>query len=224
MKIIAMVPGRFGSERFKKKNFSNLKGSPLMSYALNSSIESKVFDKVILNGDTDDFKKIADSYNVEFYKRPSYLGTSEARSDDVVYDFIKKFGGDIIVWVNPICPLMTSKTVKKVVEEFIDYNYDSAITGRKIYAHTNIDNHPVNYDLNNKFAKTQDLNPIFLFSYSIMIWKTSSFLDKYEKDKSAFIFGEFGEIEVDFFSSLTVKYEHDLEIIRELYPLVYNDK
>ena len=57
-----------------------------------------------------------------------------------------------------------------------------------------------------------------------MIWKTSSFLDKYEKDKSAFIFGRFGEIEVDFFSSLTVKYEHDLEIIRELYPLVYNDK
>ena len=107
MKIIAMVPGRYGSERFKKKNFSNLQGSPLISYALNSSIESKVFDKVILNGDTDEFMKIADSYNVEFYKRPSYLGTSEARSDDVVYDFIKKFGGDIIVWVNPICPLMT---------------------------------------------------------------------------------------------------------------------
>ena len=219
-----MVPGRYGSKRFKKKNFSDLQGSPLMSYALNSSTESKIFDKVILNGDKDEFKKIADSYNVEFYKRPSYLGTSEARSDDVVYDFIKKFEGDIIVWVNPICPLMTSKTVKKVVEEFIDHNYDSAITGRKIYSHTNIDKQPVNYDLNNKFAKTQDLNPIFLFSYSIMIWKTSSFLDKYEKDKSAFIFGRFGEIEVDFFSSLTVKYEHDLEIIRELYPLVYNDK
>ena len=208
----------------KEKNFSNLNGTPLMSYALNSSIESNVFDKVILNGDSDEFLKIANSHNVEFYKRPPYLGTSDARSDDVVYDFIKKFGGDIIVWVNPICPLMTSKTVKKVVEEFIENDYESAITGRKIYSHININNHPVNYDLNNKFAKTQDLNPIFLFSYSVMMWKTSSFLDKYEKDKSAFIFGNFGEIEVDFFSSLTVKYEHDLEIIKELYPLVYNDK
>ena len=164
------------------------------------------------------------SHNVEFYKRPSYLGTSEARSDDVVYDFIKKFGGDIIAWVNPICPLMTSKTVERVIKDFIDNDYDSAITGRKIFSHTNVNNSPVNYDLNNKFAKTQDLNPIFLFSYSVMIWKTSSFLKKYEKDRSAFIFGNFGEIEVDFFSSLTVKYEHDLKIIKELYPLVYNDR
>ena len=218
-----MIPGRYGSERFKKKNFSNLNGEPLMSHAIKNSMKSKIFDKIVVNGDSVEFKKIADSHNVEFYKRPSFLGTSEARSDDVVYDFIKKFGGEIIAWVNPICPLMSSKTIKRVIEDFVDNDYDSAITGRKIFSHTNVDNNPVNYDLNNKFAKTQDLNPIFLFSYSVMIWKTSSFLDKYEKDKSAFIFGNFGEIEVDFFSSLTVKYEHDLEIIKELYPLVYND-
>ena len=77
--------------------------------------------------------------------------------------------------------------------------------------------------MKSKFAKTQDLDPIFLFSYSVMIWKTKSFLKKYKKYKSAFIFGKFGEIEVDFLSSLTVKYEEDLKIIKELYPLVYND-
>lgn len=217
-----MIPGRLGSERFKKKNFSELNGMPLMSQAIKNSIETKIFDKVILNGDSDEFIKIAELHNVEFYNRPSSLGTSEARSDDVVYDFINKFGGDVLVWVNPICPLMTNKTLKRVVNEFIQNDYDSAITGRKIFSHTNINNKPVNYNLKNKFAKTQDLEPIFLFSYSAMIWKTKSFIDKYEKDKSAFIFGKFGEIEVDFLSSLTVKYEHDLKIIKELYPLVYN--
>jgi len=222
MKVIAMIPGRLGSERFKKKNFSELNGMPLMSQAIKNSIETKIFDKVILNGDSDEFIKIAELHNVEFYNRPSSLGTSEARSDDVVYDFINKFGGDVLVWVNPICPLMTNKTLKRVVNEFIQNDYDSAITGRKIFSHTNINNKPVNYNLKNKFAKTQDLEPIFLFSYSAMIWKTKSFIDKYEKDKSAFIFGKFGEIEVDFLSSLTVKYEHDLKIIKELYPLVYN--
>lgn len=218
-----MVPGRYGSERFKKKNFSNLNGKPLISHAIKNSLETNMFDKVILNGDSEEFKKIAELYNVDFYNRPSYLGTSEARSDDVVYDFIKKFGGDILVWVNPICPLMTHKTLKRVVNEFIQNDYDSAITGRKIFSHTNINNNPVNYDLKNKFAKTQDLDPIFLFSYSAMIWKTKSFMNKYKKDKSGFIFGNFGEIEVDFLSSLTVKYEKDLKIIRKLYPLVYND-
>ena len=223
MKLIAMIPGRYGSERFKKKNFSNLNGKPLMSYAIKNALKTKIFDKIVLNGDSDEFKKIAKLHDVEFYNRPPHLGTSEARSDDVVYDFIKKFGGDILVWVNPICPLMSHKTLKRVVNEFIQNDYDSAITGRKILSHTNINNNPVNYDLKNKFAKTQDLDPIFLFSYSAMIWKTKSFMNKYKKDKSGFIFGKFGEIEVDFFSSLTVKYEDDLKIIKELYPLVYND-
>ena len=218
-----MIPGRLGSERFKKKNFSELNGIPLMSHAIKNSLETKIFDRVILNGDSDEFIQIAELHGVEFYNRPSSLGTSEARSDDVVYDFINKFGGDVLVWVNPICPLMTHKTLKRVVNEFIQNDYDSAITGRNIFSHTNINNKPVNYDLKNKFAKTQDLDPIFLFSYSAMIWKTKSFINKYEKDKSAFIFGKFGEIEVDFLSSLTVKYEEDLKIIKELYPIVYND-
>ena len=58
MKIIAMVPGRYESKRFKKKNFSDLQGSPLMSYALNSSTESKIFDKSNISGDKDEFKKL----------------------------------------------------------------------------------------------------------------------------------------------------------------------
>lgn len=218
-----MIPGRYGSERFKKKNFSDLNGRPLMSYAIRNSLQTKIFNKVVLNGDSDEFKNIAKLHDVEFYKRPPYLGSNEARSDDVVYDFINKFGGDILIWVNPICPLMTHNTLKDVVDEFIRNDYDSAITGRKIFSHTNIDNIPVNYDMKNKFAKTQDLDPIFLFSYSAMIWKTKSFMQKYKKDKCGFIFGKFGEIEVDFLSSLTVKYEEDLKIIKKLYPLVYND-
>ena len=216
-----MIPGRKGSERFKRKNFADLMGKPLISYALESSKQANIFDKIILNGDAEDFYSIAKEFQVDFYKRPKDLGSSKIKSDDVVYDFIKKFGGDIIVWVNPICPLMTSTVLKRVVTEFIENNYDSAITGRKMQTHASLKNQPINYNIAGKFSKTQDLDPVFIFSYSVMLWKTSSFIKKYKENGDAFIFGEFGEIEVDFYSSLTVKYPQDLEVIKRLYPMVY---
>ena len=37
---------------------------------------------------------------------------------DVVLDFIVQYGGDIVVWVNPISPLQTSNEIQKVVTYF----------------------------------------------------------------------------------------------------------
>lgn len=216
-----MVPGRIGSQRFKKKNFALLNGKPLMSYALENANNSGIFDRVILNGDSNEFKKISELTNTEFYLRKEMLGSSETKSDDVVYDFIENFGGDIIAWVNPICPLNTSNTIKDSIKTFIVNDYDSAITGRSLYTHSSIEGRPINFNTNNKFEKTQDLKPIFSFCYSLMIWKKKSFVKEYEKSGKAFIFGKFGQIEVDYFSSLMVKYEDDLKIIEKLYPLVY---
>ena len=115
MKISAMVPGRIGSQRFKRKNFSLLNGKPLISYALENAKNSAIFNKVVLNCDSTEFSKISKQTGTEFYLRPKELGSSETRSDDVVFDFINKFDSDIIAWVNPICPLMTEKIIKKVV-------------------------------------------------------------------------------------------------------------
>ena len=37
--------------------------------------------------------------------------------------------------------------------------------------HTVYDGDPVNYDESGKFALTQDLNPTYTFTYSLMGWK-----------------------------------------------------
>ena len=56
--------------------------------------------------------KIADEYECEFYLRPELLGSSSTKSDDVVLDFVVQYGGDIVVWVNPISPLQTAQEIK----------------------------------------------------------------------------------------------------------------
>ena len=114
-----MIPARIGSERLKYKNLALINKKPLIYYSINAAKKSKVFQNIILNSDDKIFKKIADRYKINFYLRPKKIGSSKTKSDDVVYDFIKNFPNfDIIVWVNPIAPLIDYKDIKNVINFF----------------------------------------------------------------------------------------------------------
>ena len=95
--INAMIPARIGSTRFKMKNLAMLNGKPMIAYAIIAALSSKLFNRVIVNSDSDIFRPIAEEYGAEFYLRPSHLGGSTVKSDDVVKDFIENFPSDIVV-------------------------------------------------------------------------------------------------------------------------------
>ena len=88
-KILAMIPARIGSERLKKKNLALINNKPLVYYAINAAKKSQIFDKIYINSDDKIFNKIAKRYKVDFYLRPKKLGSSNTKSDDIVYDFLK---------------------------------------------------------------------------------------------------------------------------------------
>ncbi|MBH32210.1 MAG: hypothetical protein CMD90_00995 [Gammaproteobacteria bacterium] len=185
-----MIPARIGSSRLKKKNLALLNGKPLISYSINAAIESNIFSKVVLNADDSVFKKIATRYGVDFYLRPRSLGTSKTKSDEVVADFMKTFKNfDTLVWVNPIDPFITSEEIKKVINFFYKENLDSLITSESKQVHSRYLGKPLNYNEKELFALTQDLNPIELFNYSIMMWNYQSFLEEFERSGFAFFSG-----------------------------------
>ena len=212
--IYAMIPARYGSTRLKMKNLALINGQPMISYAINAAKESGVFDKVVVNSEHDIFKKIAERYNVIFYQRPDQLGSSQAKSDTVVFDFINKYKeADIVVWVNPTSPLQTADEVHDVVNYFIDENLDSLITVENKQVHTIFNGVPVNYDIQKIFAQTQDLIPVQPFVYSIMMWRASTFIAEYEKNGHALFCGKFGTYAVSKLTGLIVKNQEDLLII-----------
>ena len=69
---------------------------PLIEYAIDAAMQSKIFNKIFINSDDSVFEKISKKKNIEFYKRNKKLGSSSTKSDDVVYDFIKNNPCDII--------------------------------------------------------------------------------------------------------------------------------
>lgn len=211
-KIIAMIPARIGSTRLPKKNLALISGAPLISYAINAAKASGVFDRIVINADDPIFEKIALRYGVEFYHRPKALGSSTTKSDDVVLDFIKSHPSEIVCWVNPTSPLQTGEEIRKVVHHFQNKGLDSLITTLDQQVHANFSGTPLNYATDELFAQTQDLTPVELFVYSVMMWRTRPFVQAYEAQDHAFFVGKVGFYPVSKLSAIIIKRKEDLKL------------
>jgi CMP-N,N'-diacetyllegionaminic acid synthase len=215
--IYAMVPARYGSTRLKLKNLALINGEPLISYAINSAKKSGIFDKIVVNSENIIFQHIAKRYKVDFYNREENLGSSEAKSDSVIYDFINKFPeADIVAWVNPTSPLQSSNEIYDIVRFFIDSNLDSLITVEDKQVHCIYNNKPLNYDSSVQFSQTQNLKPVYPFVYSVMMWRSLKFKAEYESNNHAMFCGKFGTYKVNKLSSIIVKNKDDLVVVDKI--------
>jgi CMP-N-acetylneuraminic acid synthetase len=209
--IYAMIPARIGSQRLKKKNLRLLDRKPLITYAIKSAIDSKVFKKVYINADDNSFKKFSKDSKVHFYKRNKRLGSSNTKSDDVVFDFFKSFPEiETLAWINTTTPFQTALDIKKIFNYYVKNKYKTLITVKNEYAHTNYKNKPLNYSKKKQFSRTQDLNPVQTLIYSLMIWDRSTFLNSYKKKKTGILSGKICFYPLTGFKTLMIKKEKDL--------------
>lgn len=215
-KIIAMIPARIGSQRLKKKNLALIGRKPLIQYSIEAAKNAKIFDEIYINSDSVIFSKIAKKNKIKFFNRSKNLGLSQTKSDDVVYNFIQNIECDYIVWVNPIAPLQSSKEIVKALKYFIKNKFNSLITTNKFKYHALFQKKPLNFKINSKFAKTQDLKEVELMVYSLMMWKSSSFIKSYKKNKTGILHGKVGYYPVNKLSGLIVKDIFDLKLISML--------
>lgn len=216
MNVVAMVPARAGSERLKTKNLALLNGRPLISYAIEATKASGVFNRIVVNSDDDIFRRIAQRHGVEFYHRLSQLGSSETKSDEVVYDFMVKHPSDVVAWVNPTSPLQTGEEIRQVVNYFVEAQLDSLITVKEEQVHCVYEGKPINFTVDDLFAKTQDLKPAQFFVYSVMMWRAQTFMGAFEKQGYALLSGKLGYFPVSKRSSVIIKTAEDLMIAESI--------
>jgi len=210
--IVAMIPARMGSKRLLMKNLALLNGKPLIYYAIQAAKKSGVFNRIIVNSENILFSTIAKRYEVEFYRRPGKYATSSAKSDSVVYDFIRNNPCDIIVWVNPIAPLQTGEEIRDIVKYFLKKNLDSLITVKDEQVHCVYKGKPVNFEIEDVFARTQELTPVQPFVYSVMMWRSSIFLRAFEKKGYALLSGKTDFYPVSKLSAVIIKKKEDLKL------------
>jgi N-acylneuraminate cytidylyltransferase len=71
---VAFVPARSGSERVPQKNVRQLVGHPLLAYAIETALQSGVFERVVVSTDSEEIADVARWYgaDVPFLRPPEY--------------------------------------------------------------------------------------------------------------------------------------------------------
>ncbi len=114
-KSIAIIPARGGSKRIPRKNIKYFFGKPLIAYSIQTALESKLFDKVIVTTDDEEIASIARKYGAEVpFIRPKELSDDFTGTDDVIkhtLDWLESTGEvfDFACTIYATAPLLQSK-------------------------------------------------------------------------------------------------------------------
>ena len=123
-KIVALIPARSGSERLKNKNIKNLNNKPLLYYAINSAIKSKLFDEIIVSTDSNKYKLIAEKYGAAVpFLRPKKFAKSTSMDFEWINFTINKLKKkglefDFFFILRPTNPFRNHRTILRAWNQF----------------------------------------------------------------------------------------------------------
>ena len=177
MKIVGLLPLKIHSERIPRKNFKPFAGKPLFVWVLNSMLQSKYIQEIVIN--TDAHSELLDSglvadERVRIIERPLRLvGDSVSMNEIIKYD-ISRVEADHYLMSHVTNPNLTSTSLDSAFESYIaglDQGFDSLFSVTKTQTRFYDESgEPVNHDPK-KLERTQDL-PRFLrkirtYTYSL---------------------------------------------------------
>jgi CMP-N,N'-diacetyllegionaminic acid synthase len=208
--FLAIIPARGGSKRLPNKNILPLAGKPMLVWTIESAIQSKYLDEIVLSTDSDDIIKVAGNYKIKTIKRPLELASDTAKTVDVVKHVIenidKKY--DFIVLLQPTSPLRTSTHIDEAIEQLIKLNADAIISV------TEADHSPLwcnilpeNLSMENfisediKHKRSQELPKFYRLNGAIYICKTEKLIEEntffLKKNVYAYIMDKKSSIDID---------------------------
>lgn len=224
MKYVAEIPVRLGSKRVPKKNLRLINGKPMVAYSLEAAKMAQNISEVYINSESEILEKLAKEYDVKFYKRKPELAIDTVTSDEFNYDFLINTNCDALVMVNPVSPLILPEDIDSAIKYFEENKLDTLISIKEERLQTFYLDKPLNININEKLAMTQNINPIQVCSWAVTIWKKTSFIESYGKNGYAVFNGKLGFFPIDPVRALKVSYEEDFKLAEYLIKAKKNNQ
>ena len=209
-----MIPARLGSKRVKDKNLRMLGNKPLVQYVIETGKQIFSSDDIYLNSSFDIFKTIAQMNSIQFYKRPDELSTDTATNDEFMYDFLKHINCDYVIQVNPTSPFLSKEDLSEFKRILESKSLDYLIGVKREQIEAVYKNNPINFDRNSKMKRSQDLEPIYLFT-SPFGFKRETFIRNYERYGHAMFGTDNDAIEyfpLTGYSTIDIDWETDFQL------------
>lgn len=217
--INAFIASRLGSTRVPFKNLRNLAGKPLYEYLTDEALNCLEIDNLYLNTDSRYIINAAEERykdKLNYYLRPSNLGTSDASLDAYVYDFMNSFPSEITIFLNPCSFKLCSKTIDSAIKYFVQNNLDSCVASYEMQTHCFFNNQPVNFKFNKEQPRSQDLIPLHAMTSGFFIWRNETFISNYKNFGYANFFGKFESYAISKAESFDIDSEEDFIIAEKL--------
>jgi len=136
--ILAIIPARGGSKGIPKKNIKTLHNKPLISYSIETALQTHEINHVVVTTEDEEIYKIANQYDIIVIKRPDELSKDKTPTLPVLQhaveqiERIHQIKPDIIVLLQPTSPLRNVEDIKNCISKLIKEKCDSVITVKKI--------------------------------------------------------------------------------------------
>mgnify|MGYP001121419935 FL=1 len=181
-RIVALLPMKANSERVKGKNFRDFCGKPLFRWILDTLLEVKDIDQVIINTDARDIlakNELTGTDRVQIRDRKPEICGDDVSMNLVLADDVANVDADIYLMTHTTNPLMKADTVRGALNAFSEARAegraDSLFTVDKIQTRFyRADCSPVNHDPDN-LIRTQDLEPWFEENSNLYLFTRESF-------------------------------------------------
>ncbi len=149
-KNTAFIFARGNSKGLVKKNIKLFNGKPLISYAIEIALESKLYDHVIVSTDSEEIAEISEAFGAEIpFMRPKELALDDSPEllswKHAINSFEQKFGYKLKSFSSIPCtsPLRTVKDIKEMVKMYNKKKYDLVVG-------INVSNHSPQFNMVHK--------------------------------------------------------------------------
>ena len=209
MKVVSVIPARGGSKGIPLKNIVELGGKPLISYTIEASKQSNV-DETWVSTDSNDISSVSRTYGAKIIDRPYEISKDTSQSEETLLHAAYQVDFDILVFIQPTSPLITSEDINKGLEMMDEYDSVFSVTKEHWIPRWTMNVEPFEWEIDNRPMR-QDKPEMYVENGAFYITKRKNLLDSKLRYS-----GKKGVVEMPLSRSFQIDTQEDLELMEKL--------
>ena len=186
---LAIITARGGSKRIPKKNIRPFCGKPIIAYSIEATLDSKLFDEVMVSTDSEEIKAVAEEYGAKVpFMRSEKNSNDYAVTADVLREVLADYKDigktfDYMCCLYPTAPFVTAEKLIMAFQKMKETGADSLKPVVKYSfppqrAFLIRDGYLIRQYPEFAFTRSQDIEPIYHDCGQFYFYKTKAFLEK----------------------------------------------
>jgi CMP-N-acetylneuraminic acid synthetase len=205
--VLVIIPAKAVSKRLPGKNLKNLRGKPMLSYAIETAKSAKGVARVIVSTESEEIKKIAEQYGAEVpFIRPIELTADEITTLQVMQHALswlkenERYEPDYVMVLYPTSPLLKRERVEQAIAIALEKGADSVISGHYDKGHYWVEgNNGWKRLYPTELVNSQYQKPLFVENGAIYLSKLSVLKTQLVANQTQVLLMEDGEnVDVDY--------------------------